>query len=253
MIPHTEQLNLGNNWTVETWVKINELGTDKVEFPLIMEKGESFGIWLDGNANGFGGYARFNDQSEAGFFQNHKLQQNKWYHVAITSNSATKKVKFYVHDEHRNLIFENSRDFPKGSSGELNHSNHSIFIGGVNGGSNIQFDGWFDELRITKEPVNYSSMTTKVESRPLSTEIFCYPNPITDRSQIQFSIAKDEKVNLSVFDIHGRKITNILNKNLPAGTYNYSLSKNLPSDGIYFLRLKTQEGIATRKFIYKNE
>ena len=80
-----------------------------------------------------------------------------------------------------------------------------------------------------------------------------YPNPITNQSVISFQTQTSGKVNLSVFDIHGRKITNILNKNLPAGTYNYSLSKNLPSDGIYFLRLKTQEGISTRKIIYKKE
>jgi hypothetical protein len=80
-----------------------------------------------------------------------------------------------------------------------------------------------------------------------------YPNPITSESFISFQTKTSGNVNLSVFDIQGRKISSMVDKTLPAGTYNYSLSKNLPSDGIYFLRLKTQEGIATRKFIYKNE
>jgi hypothetical protein len=80
-----------------------------------------------------------------------------------------------------------------------------------------------------------------------------YPNPITNQSVISFQTQTSGKVNLSVFDIHGRKISSMVDKTLPAGSYNYPLEKNLPSDGIYFLRLKTQEGISTQKIIYKNE
>jgi hypothetical protein len=83
--------------------------------------------------------------------------------------------------------------------------------------------------------------------------LLIYPNPITSESVISFQTKSSGKVNLSVYDIHGRKISTILNKNLPAGSYNYSLGKTISSDGVYFLRLKTQEGISTQKFIYMKE
>ncbi len=247
--PNTDELNLGNNWTVETWVKYNDIGTSKTQYPLIVDKGESFGIWLAGDRNGFGGYVKFNDQSEVGFFQNQHLEKNKWYHVAITSDSNTKKVKFYVHDEHRKLIFEDFRDFPSGNSGELNHSTNDLFIGGVDGGSNIQFDGWIDELRITKEPVNYSSMVTKVEYKSTTNEILCYPNPLSKHSVIQFSTEKNENVNLSIFDIQGRKICTLLNEKLNAGKHTIPISDLLPESGVYFCKLVTNEGISTIKLI----
>jgi len=80
-----------------------------------------------------------------------------------------------------------------------------------------------------------------------------YPNPVTNESVISFQTQTCGNINLSVFDIHGRKITTILNKNLPVGSYNYSLNKNIPSNGVYFLRLKTEEGISTQKFVFNKE
>ncbi|MGC9355493.1 MAG: T9SS type A sorting domain-containing protein, partial [Mariniphaga sp.] len=79
------------------------------------------------------------------------------------------------------------------------------------------------------------------------------PNPVTSQSIISFQTKNTGNVTLSVFDLQGRKISTILDKKLPAGSYNYSLNKNIPTDGIYFLRLETQEGISTQKFIYLKE
>jgi hypothetical protein len=80
-----------------------------------------------------------------------------------------------------------------------------------------------------------------------------YPNPVTNQSVISFQTKSSGNVNLSVFDIHGRKISTILDKKLSAGSYNYSLGNTISSDGVYFLRLKTQEGISTQKIIYMKE
>lgn len=248
-IGHTEELDLGNNWTIETWVKYNEIGTEKTEYPLILEKGESFGIWLDGNGNGFGGYARFNDQSEAGFFQNQKLEKGKWYHVAITGNANKRKVSFYVHNEHRKLIFEDSRDFPSGNDGTLNHSENDLFIGGVDGGSNIQFDGWIDELRIIEKSIDYSEMVTNIAQTQIPLRFTCCPNPLNQQSFATFHLNNNEKVDLSIFDLNGRKICTILNRKLNAGTHKVPLSNSLPASGIYFCKLQTSEGISTLKLI----
>ncbi len=246
---HAEELNLGSNWTVETWVKYNEIGTDKTAYPIILNKGESFGIWLDRNEKGFGGYARFNDQSEASFFQNQKLEKGKWYHVAITGNASTRKVSFYVHDEHRKLIYENSRNFPTGHDGTLNHSENDLFIGGVDGGSNIQFDGWLDELRITKETVNYSEMVTNIAENQIPLRFTCYPNPLNQQSVISFSLNENQNVDLSIFDIQGRKICTLLNKNLNAGIHTVPVSNSLPSNGVYICKLTTSDKISTLKII----
>ena len=253
MVQHNNELNLGNNWTIETWVKINSLGTNKLEYPLIFEKGESFGIWLDGNGNGFGGYARFNDQSEAGFFQNRRLEQNKWYHVAITSDANTRKIKFYVHDDKRKLIYENSRDFPSSGTGELNHSDMNMFIGGVNGGSNIQFDGWLDELRISKATTDYSTLVNKPDKiifQDKPDELTCYPNPATFLSKVYFQIDKTSKVKILITDINGRVLSVLIDNKLEQGSYAIPLpGKVSTTKGIYILSLLSNDRNASIKLI----
>ena len=106
---------------------------------------------------------------------------------------------------------------------------------------------YFDNFEVNGAVTN--SNLIALEENSLS----IYPNPATSKSTISFQTKKSGDTNLSVYDIHGRKISTILNKNLPVGSYNYSLNKNIPSNGVYFLRLKTEEGISTQKFVFNKE
>lgn len=248
-IPHTEELNLGNEWTVETWVKYRGIGGSETEYPMIIKKEGSFGIWLDGDGNGFGAFARFADKSEGEFFQNQNLEKGKWYHVAITSDAANRKIRFFVHNEERELIYENYRGFPVGETGELYQTENDVFIGGVDGGSNIQFDGWLDELRISTATVDYSSMTAHSDQIEAGVEISCYPNPIDENSVLQFSLKKDAQVNLTVFDMQGRLVEIFLNKKLKAGDYTLPVGNLAGRKGIYFCKLNISEGYSVIKLL----
>ena len=64
-----------------------------------------------------------------------------------------------------------------------------------------------------------------------------YPNPFNPSTQLQFSIANSEFVNLSVYNMLGEKVTELINESLGAGTYSIKFrASNLPS-GIYLARL----------------
>ncbi len=56
-----------------------------------------------------------------------------------------------------------------------------------------------------------------------------YPNPFNPSTRIEFSIPKSSYVKLDVFDTLGRKIKELLNQNLSAGSY----SVNFDSNGIF--------------------
>ncbi|MBT7040287.1 MAG: T9SS type A sorting domain-containing protein, partial [Bacteroidetes bacterium] len=228
-IPHTSALNLGSNWTVETWVKINSLGTKKLEYPILIDKGQSFGIWLDGKGNGFGAQVKFSNNEEISFFQNKQLQLNKWYHVAMVSDSSSGKIKFYVHNDHRKLMFEDFRAFPAGSSGLINHSNHDVFIGGVDGGSNIQFDGWFDELRIGNYAVDFSELVSKTRTAVINNDLRIYPNPVDMNSRVHFKINTTSPVHLSIYNMNGQLISTVIKESLVQGTY-YISAASLAGD-----------------------
>ena len=78
-----------------------------------------------------------------------------------------------------------------------------------------------------------------------------YPNPLNPDTNINFLINRDADVNLSLFDILGRKITTLVNKRLEKGKYTVrvnSSSLNL-SSGIYFYQLSTGENSITKKMV----
>ena len=66
-----------------------------------------------------------------------------------------------------------------------------------------------------------------------------YPNPFNPSTSIKFDIAKPGYVSLKVFDALGKEVSNLVNENLSAGSYVYSLNAyGLPS-GIYYYSIKT--------------
>jgi hypothetical protein len=89
-----------------------------------------------------------------------------------------------------------------------------------------------------------------------------YPNPFNPNTKIKFTVTsnvKSEKssVSLIVYNILGKKIATLVNKELPAGEYevefnavsNYSEVQNL-SSGVYFYQLKSGNFIRTNKMVY---
>jgi len=81
-----------------------------------------------------------------------------------------------------------------------------------------------------------------------------YPNPFNPETKINFGIPESQHVKLAVYDILGRKISELLNSTLPAGTYDVtwngtSDSGQKVSSGIYFYVLVTEKQQLVRKMI----
>jgi hypothetical protein len=70
-----------------------------------------------------------------------------------------------------------------------------------------------------------------------------YPNPFNPSTQIKFEIADNANVILTVYDMLGRVVANLVNTRLQAGTHLFNFdAKNLAS-GIYLYELKTDNGV----------
>ena len=64
-----------------------------------------------------------------------------------------------------------------------------------------------------------------------------YPNPFNSETEISFNILKEGKINLSVYDLLGREVKNLINENKIKGAHKIKFnSKDLPA-GIYFFKL----------------
>jgi|SRR5690554_1312344 len=64
-----------------------------------------------------------------------------------------------------------------------------------------------------------------------------YPNPFNPVTRIEFSLAVDSKVTLTVFNILGEKVATLVNGNLPAGVQNINFDASNLNSGVYFYRI----------------
>jgi hypothetical protein len=81
-----------------------------------------------------------------------------------------------------------------------------------------------------------------------NSDIKIYPNPVTDRFNISFSSAMNQKVKLEIFDIFGKTIQSA-DWNVIQGENRYTYyMTDLPS-GIYSVRIGSDKGFSNCKFI----
>lgn len=78
-----------------------------------------------------------------------------------------------------------------------------------------------------------------------------YPNPFNPSTVIKYSLAKEGYVRLSVFDVLGKEVAVLVDRNQNAGNYsvNFDSNKHYLTSGIYFYTLRAGGFISTRKMI----
>lgn len=68
-----------------------------------------------------------------------------------------------------------------------------------------------------------------------------FPNPFNSQTVIKFSIPETEFVNLSIYDISGKKVTELLNSKTGHGEYTLNWDAANLSSGVYFIKLTTEK------------
>jgi hypothetical protein len=76
-----------------------------------------------------------------------------------------------------------------------------------------------------------------------------FPNPFNPKTNIRFDIAKTGKVILSVFDVSGKQVAELINGEYSAGKYIADFDAKDLSSGIYFYKIETKDFVSVRKMI----
>ncbi len=76
-----------------------------------------------------------------------------------------------------------------------------------------------------------------------------YPNPFNPVTNIKFSIPKAGFVSLKVYDIAGREVAMLVDRQMNAGTFNYDFDASHLSSGAYFYRITAGEFTEVKKMI----
>lgn len=77
-----------------------------------------------------------------------------------------------------------------------------------------------------------------------------YPNPFNPSTKIEFSIPRFNFVDLSVFDINGRKLTTLVNEYKSAGTYSVEFNGSSYSSGVYFYKITAGNYKEVKRMIF---
>jgi hypothetical protein len=76
-----------------------------------------------------------------------------------------------------------------------------------------------------------------------------YPNPFNPVTKISFSIPQSANTKLTVFDISGKQVAELVNNTLNAGTYNVDFDAGNLGSGVYFYKIEAGKFSETRKMI----
>lgn len=114
--------------------------------------------------------------------------------------------------------------------------------------ANIYFD--FNSAIVTNTTLNTINTTLSINEDVLSKpEITVFPNPFSQNTSINYSIFKNARVELLLFDLVGNKIVIIESGNKSAGKYTKTWSAENLSPGMYLLQLKVDNQLTAKKII----
>ncbi len=74
-----------------------------------------------------------------------------------------------------------------------------------------------------------------------------YPNPFNPTTNVQFVLPENGFTSLKVYDMLGREVSTLINKNMPAGAHTVNFDASKLSSGIYIYKLEMGEQSLTKK------
>jgi hypothetical protein len=159
--------------------------------------------------------------------------------VDVSGNSKTSNLVYQVQDGVLYVEWYNLNGL------ELN-SDENLFtlklgVKDVNALSNLQF-AVSVESQLGDPNANVLEQTTlTVPKLQLASGLFAlsanYPNPFNQSTTISYTIPENGKVNLSIYNLIGEKIAEVVNAAQDAGTYSVTLDGTSLQQGVYTYRL----------------
>jgi hypothetical protein len=80
-------------------------------------------------------------------------------------------------------------------------------------------------------------------------KVFPANSKITQKTVLTFTIANPQKVTIKIYDVDGREVAYLFERNVPAGTFEILLETKNLKRGMYFCKFFTGERIPMKKMI----
>jgi len=220
---HAQSLpdNAPDDWTIMPGTSDNMILMLSADY-----NGEIF-EWADARALGI--FDADNNCRAHGIWQEADvLEQGFWYFTIVGNNNGT---PLYIH-----LLDENGDE--------------SVSLDMITFHPDSKVGTPFEPYQVTFYPVEDDND----QITPLNLLSQNYPNPFNPETTINFSLAEDDNVELTIFNLRGEKIRVLVREQREAGSYSIIWdgsddNGNKVASGIYFYSLNTSQYSATRKMV----
>ena len=94
-----------------------------------------------------------------------------------------------------------------------------------------------------------SGMWVDVNEILTADDISIHPNPVTATANIEFSLGNNSNVDIAVYNILGKKITDLYNGEMSMGSNNIKWDVNGLNNGVYFVKIQMNNQVVTKKIM----
>jgi hypothetical protein len=106
----------------------------------------------------------------------------------------------------------------------------------------------FDDLRAVEMGLATSNEDEFLADIPNEVELGQnYPNPFNPTTNITFGLPQSSKVNITVYDVLGRKVATVFAGSKPQGFHSVQFDASNLSSGIYIYQLRTDFGVISKQ------
>lgn len=98
-----------------------------------------------------------------------------------------------------------------------------------------------------KAPYNQVVAVDQVISNRAGSLSQNFPNPVKDRATIEYRVFESGMVTLTLFDVTGREVKQLVNEAKTAGDHEISFSTATLSNGVYYYSLRVNNGVVASK------
>jgi hypothetical protein len=129
--------------------------------------------------------------------------------------------------------------FVNGNDYESLSENRTFTI--VEGNSCGYYAGYWDDFDCTSVDAEEMPVSFTLEQN--------HPNPFNPSTAISFSLEETGMANLSVFDLQGREVAQLVSGLTEAGSHTVSFDASNLASGIYFYSLNTDAGMLSKRMV----
>jgi hypothetical protein len=175
--------------------------------------------------------------------------------ATVSENSVT--LSWITATELNNYGFEIERrkinsnwqkiDFIAGSGTTTEPRGYSYADNNLNPGTysyrlkQVDFDGSFSYYELAETIEIVTPVVFALEQN--------YPNPFNPTTAIEFSLPETGNVTLTVYNLLGQKVTELVNTKLESGSYTYQWDASNAVTGMYIYELRTDKFVSVKKMM----